>query len=421
VHFVLPQCIDDSKYDVCNTEGYDNSVLAWTTNFFVGTIFALIGLCVSCRCNCCSCCKSERTTTRTVTSGLAFGFLSLTFLIRGVIGRYFPNSGADDGHGQVGYYLLTFVSYTFWTISSVFLLTLVCVAWDTTLFQEYHFGRHAYKIFFGMMVFCFVLMSLACVWNSVALWNAADFSVDDHNQGAAANSLPIWLLSATTVAWNILFCAFLIASVYVWTMLARQKDHNVMVGNLSYSVAAFSIVFLQLVNAVVVLLLTLYNVGIQKKMLYDKTANSVASVVFNFCTLLTGWIIYNFILALFPSVSRNTEKNNKDDHLDRAVVVEVGDSYENDGEGKELEHINCKLVEKHYETTADRSSDGWTIMTKRVLDTLTDLFSFARQGRVSEMAEATDEITISDGTLNELSQTPLEILNPLDETISVEC
>jgi hypothetical protein len=438
-HFALPQCIGDNDGDECGTEGYDNSVLAWTTSFFVGTVFAVLALSLCSRCSCCSCCKSRRVISRPVTSGFAFGFFSLAFLTKGIIGRYFPNSGADDGHGQVGYFLLTFTSYSFWTISSVFLLSLVRVARDTILFQEYYLGRHEYVIFFGLMIFCFVLISLACVWNALALWNVADFSVDDNNQDATAtiNNLPILLLTATTVAWNMLFCAFVISSVYVWTVLARQDNRNIMVEKVSHSVAAFVIVFLQLVNIVVVLLLTLYSVGDFKKVLDDKTANSVASVVFNFCTLLTGWLLYNYILALFPAVSRNEEKlvdtesdmdgdedaiNSipTDDDQGRAVVVEMGESAESDGEDENQE-LNDRNLTKN-ETTFNRISDGWSIVAKRVVDAFTDIFSFAKQESESQsLSTVEDTTTLAARSVGEVSETPLEELTPIDGTTVVEC
>jgi hypothetical protein len=382
---------------------------------------------------------SRRITSRPLTSGLAFGFFSLAFLTRGIIGRYFPNSGADDGHGQVGYYLLFFASYAFWTISSIFLLNLVLIAGDGTIIEEYRCGRHEYRICLGLMVFCFVLMSMACVWNALTLWNASDLSVDDHNQDATANNLPMWLLSATTLTWNILFCAFIIASVYFWTQLARQRDYNVMVGKFSHSVAAFAIVFLQLVNAMVVLLLTLYSVCNYKKMLDDKTATSVASVVFNFCTLVTGWLIYDYILALFPPLSRNTEKMvdtdseddepavdinvvSMDDDLDNATVVLIRESIENDEEDPEQVHSDCVHQEKQYENTSDGIFDEWTIMTKRALDAFTNMFSFTTQVAGSQsMCAEEDGITSADGTVGGASETPSEDLPTSDRNTLAEC
>ncbi|KAG7350547.1 hypothetical protein IV203_009907 [Nitzschia inconspicua] len=411
--FGLPPCLD-SDQEKCNSEGYDNSVLSWSTNFFVGALFVIMSISLGC----CCCCKS---TSWSITSGMAFGFLSMVFLSRGFVGVYFPNSGLDDGHGQVGFYLLTLASYSCWTISSVFFLSLTRVAWDSIQLHVYHVGQSLYKIFFGLMVCCFVIITTSCVWNALALWQASDSSVDEYTQDDTGNFLPIWLLRTSVLLWNIFYCAFVAASTYAWRVLAKQRSCDIKVTGLSSSMAAVCIAFLQMTNAMIILLLHFYTLA-NRTTLNDQTANSIASIIFNLSALLTGYLMFGFLLVLFPNYKNaekalDTDSDTEDEAVhvplgvdDKAGIVEEEQSESNDGDLEE-ELVNSADVEK---LTGDEEEQklGSTCasLTQTVQFAFNDAFAFASFLSPEQPSEKV-EIVVSvsaNATDTMESQTPSE-------------
>ncbi|KAG7360192.1 hypothetical protein IV203_035291 [Nitzschia inconspicua] len=421
--FGLPTCLD-SDPEKCNSEGYDNSVLSWSADFFVGVLFAIMSISLGC----CCCCKS---TSWPKTSGMAFGFLSMVFLSRGFVGVYFPNSGLDDGHGQVGFYLLTLASYSCWTISSVFFLSLTRVAWDSIQFQIYHVGRSLYKIFFGLMVCCFVIITTSCAWNALALWQATDSSVDQYSQDDTGNYLPIRLLRTSVLLWNIFYCAFVAASTYSWRVLAKQRSCDIKVAGLSSSMAAVCIAFLQMTNAIVILLLHFYTLA-NHTTLHDQTANWIASIIFNLCALLTGYLMFGFLLVLFPS-SKNAEKawemdsDTEDEAVDvpsggedKAVDMELEQSETNDGDLEE-ELFNSVDVEK---LTGDekeqKMGSTWATLTQSVQFAFNDAFAFASFESPEQPSGKVKEVASDNATDTMESQIPSEENAPPRTTLE-EC
>jgi hypothetical protein len=283
------------------------------------------------------------------------------------------------------------------------------------------------------MIACFVVISMACGWNALALWNASESSVDDYDQDATASYLPIRLLSTSTLLWNLFYCSFLISSVNVWRVMAGEIGSEVKVGEFSLSIAAFGIVFFQLVNAAMIVLLVLYSIANHLQLLGDKVANSIASVIFNYCMLLTGYLIYRYILAIFP-ISRSDEKVAETDSdtdeepvadavaEDRAVELEEGENQ--DGDHEDQESTRMGETAKPAEEPVDQSSDPWTSMTKNVQETFNGMFAFAQFEVSQPLSEPTTEKVIDTIDIEaenaEDPQIPNEEVSPSDVSL-VEC
>jgi hypothetical protein len=84
IWFLLPQCATEDAE--CGYEGVDNSVLGWSSDFFVAGTIGLLSI------------HLYWNTSKKVIGAIAFTALFLGYLLKGFAARYFGNSGTDgDG------------------------------------------------------------------------------------------------------------------------------------------------------------------------------------------------------------------------------------------------------------------------------------------------------------------------------------
>jgi len=294
IGLTLPECIIDDVESMggqatsgCGTEGYDNSVLSWTTDFFLSSMFGMMALQAYC------------TTSQSRVAGMAFAAMFLSFLLRGMIGRYFGNSGADDGTGQVGFYMFTFVVYLFWTISAYLIASLVQTAWYSVPEGGIQCGLAESRIIFALMTVSFLVIATGSIWSTLALWNAEDHVVDERPTGALVDNIPITLLRSGQLLWHGFYCVFLISTAYVWRAVALHIENPVNVAGLSHTSAAAVMVVSQLVIGCIVLFIALDSVTSDEQW-GAKNANPYATVMFNYSVLVCGFLMEKYILILFP-------------------------------------------------------------------------------------------------------------------------
>jgi hypothetical protein len=392
-YFALPECIaingstESSEAD-CGSEGHDNSILSWTTSFFIGILVTVMAALLFRSPSC-----------RPVTSGLAFSFLGLAFLIQGVIGLSFPNSGIDDGHGQIGYYLLVFLSYSFWTVSTVFLLCLCQVARDSTL-QRLVPCRRSEWVLFGLVVLMFILLSIACMWNSLALWNSSDSVMDEHAQETTANYFPIWLLGVAKLLWHIFYCCFIVVLLYVWKTISDESG----IEGFPCSTVFLIVWICQIGIGTIVVLSVLHHMA-QYHQLEKVFANPTSTAILNFFMLMTTFLLYEFILAVFPFLGTREKINETDSDTDEEanpiplqrdselpLVVDGEGSTESFEEGNQKEVREEELQEITINETAPKeSTEIWVSFARGFQDVA---FSLGFSTRTVDQGDAGDNQSV---------------------------
>jgi len=116
---------------LCQSEGVDNTILNWSSDFFIAIWMFLFAFQLSI-------CPRTTTTTTTTTSGkgkgerststndevldsgiLAQVFMGGAFVLSGIGSLLFPNSGTDDNHGMLGYWITYIMYAVFFTASGL--------------------------------------------------------------------------------------------------------------------------------------------------------------------------------------------------------------------------------------------------------------------------------------------------------------
>jgi hypothetical protein len=104
IEFAVPvDCLDEP----CNSEGLDNSILGWSTDYFIA--FVMFGMSLhlwwfsSLQIHCSA-----------IVSILSMG---VAYVLGGLGHSIFANSGYDDNTGQQGFYIIWAVGFTFMTLS----------------------------------------------------------------------------------------------------------------------------------------------------------------------------------------------------------------------------------------------------------------------------------------------------------------
>ncbi len=107
-HYFHSQCLGNGE---CFSEGVDNTILNWASDFFVALCLFFFASHLS----------FYASNTRDVrTSGiLAQIFMGAAFLSNGVGNLLYPNSGIDDNHGMVGYWFVEILYVVFFTVSAL--------------------------------------------------------------------------------------------------------------------------------------------------------------------------------------------------------------------------------------------------------------------------------------------------------------
>ena len=297
VGFVHPKCIVDGvENPQCGEEGYDNTVLSWTSDFFVGVIFTFFAILLYLK------------TSKRILTSISFLLLSIVFIIQGFIGRYFGNSGLDDGKGQIGFYILMFITYVFWTVSALPIAYLVQTALDKINDDGgLQCGLFETRILFSFMVLSFIIVTTGCIWSSLALWDTTNDVIDDYPKDTNEGNIGIDIFKYGQLLWHGFYCTFLISTAYTWKALA--KCMGVTIGGLPASYALGGIVISQIIIISILIGLALDGGD-------NANSNSFVSIMYNYAMLMTGYFIQSFFMSLFPIVV--VEKDPEDTDNDNA-------------------------------------------------------------------------------------------------------
>jgi hypothetical protein len=284
----LPDCIvqnEETDVQNCGTEGVDNSVLAWSTSYFVATIVGFIALHVWWK-------SSKR-----ILGVVAFGSIALAMVFHGTTARFFGNSGTDDGKGMKGYYVSICGFCIVMTLSAILFAFLGHQTW-----QQFEASRVRCcgRKEMGLFLFLLVASAFIIVFGCVSTLSLGDevlvkTTYDDYPKDPYQVPLSLEVVKIGMKMWNACYSLFLIALAVIWGMAAKM--HPVKIGGLPNSLAAGGIVLLQGSVGIfrAVLLSISGSVHIQ-----ESTVNRVAPAVFNFVILLTAFLMHNWIVSLFP-------------------------------------------------------------------------------------------------------------------------
>ena len=101
----------------CSTEGVQNTVIFWSTDFFVAVVATILAI------------HLNRTTSQGVATGLTFLTVALGYLSNGFNAIFFGNSGTDDGKGMMQYYIMSILTHICWTCSALLFYHWFDMAW----------------------------------------------------------------------------------------------------------------------------------------------------------------------------------------------------------------------------------------------------------------------------------------------------
>ncbi|KAL3916762.1 MAG: hypothetical protein SGILL_005032, partial [Bacillariaceae sp.] len=286
----LPECIvenEETDMEKCGSEGVDNSVLAWSTSYFIANVIAFLGLHV--------CWKS----TQRFTAGVAFGLITLAMVFNGIIANFYGNSGTDDGQGMKGYYILASMFYILMTGAAFLLAFVGHRSWQLIEGPTPKFcGRTEMFLFLILLTLAAVVVVFGCIstltkGNDVIVDNVFDEFPEDQY----AVPLSLEFLNIGAAVWNACFSCFLIALAVVWGFCAREDP--IIVAGMPNSMAAGGIVLIQLVVGIYrAVLLAMENT--EDDDVRDSIAYRAAPVIIHYGIMISAFFAHNLIVSIFP-------------------------------------------------------------------------------------------------------------------------
>jgi hypothetical protein len=116
VEYLAPvECLDEP----CNSEGLDNTILGWSTDYYIAFWFFVLPLHILCGNSTNEATEATKKYNRTVKRNAAAAFISMgiAYILGGLGHSVYTNSGFDDNAGQQGFYITWAVAFTFMTLS----------------------------------------------------------------------------------------------------------------------------------------------------------------------------------------------------------------------------------------------------------------------------------------------------------------
>lgn len=103
VGLLAPECLDEP----CNSEGLDNSILGWATDYWIAAAMFWMGLHLWC-------CTPQNVYFSAIWS---LWCISVSYVLGGIGHSVYTNSGFDDNAGQQEFYITWAIAFTFMTMS----------------------------------------------------------------------------------------------------------------------------------------------------------------------------------------------------------------------------------------------------------------------------------------------------------------
>jgi hypothetical protein len=290
---MVPQC--NNIEEECGNEGVDNTVLGWSTDFFVAVFVAILTI------------HLYLMTSKKNLCSLAFTGLWIGFALKGFTAMYFGNSGIDDSKGMKGYYLITLFQYALWTASVVFLGILVQESWNLLSEAGQVCGLIEYKVAAVLNILSAVAVITGCLWGGLALWNVVPGPFDKYNYEDYDNEwIPSEVLKIGQLIWHGSYSLCLVAAAYVWGALARE--HPAVTGGLQNSVAASGIIVSQIALVGTVIYYAMRDeVGISKGWAITESS-SVSSTLVDYFMMMSIFFAHNLLYYLFQDMDDRTKK-----------------------------------------------------------------------------------------------------------------
>lgn len=279
----------------CGSEGHDNALLSWASDFFVTGVIAFFGV------------QLYLTTSQKKFATVSYASLFVAYMCKGMVSRYFGNSGMDDGKGAAGYFVLTSASYIFWTLSAIFLGFIAQAAWIEIGEGGLQCGRAESRVALIVMVLTTLIIVTGSLWSLVFSVNTV---VDEYSESEfTGSSIPTSMILAGKLLWHAFYCTFLVATAYILRALAKQSA--ILVGGVSNYIPATGIVLSQAV-IVSILLFSALDAVSNEEQWGASDSHTMATVVFNYAMLMTADFVRSFLLALFPrKLSTDSAESNK--------------------------------------------------------------------------------------------------------------
>lgn len=332
VRYIPPRCVvdEDEMADTsaemenpCGTEGVDNSVYAWATDFFLAITFFILAIHLY-----------MTLSVRKNVVASAFVSLSLAFLFHGFAIRFFGNTTAGDGKGMWQFYLLTFFQYILWTASAVLFGFLVQLSWYMLDDEGRKCGIMESRIILVINILSALAVVTGSLWSAGAWSNMVDHVADGYGNDTTQSSVPSEIFKISQLLWQASYCAFLITSSYVWGALAKQEPQRL--GGLLNTNAATGIVLAQVVVACLVVYYTVAGGNGPLGWRVDD-GNSVSTAFYNYAMLMTGFFSHQLFASFFLT---NDLLKKKENDLEAATKNDIGEDTDEVSDDDASEDIN---------------------------------------------------------------------------------
>jgi hypothetical protein len=290
---MVPQC--NNVEEECGNERVDNTVLGWSTDFFVAIVVAILTI------------HLYFMTSKNNLCSLAFNGLWIGFALKGFTAMYFGNSGIDDSKGMRGYYIVTLFQYALWTASVVFLGILVQESWNLLSEGEKVCGLIEYKSAAVLNILSAVAVITGCLWGGLALWNVVPGPFDQYDYEDYDNKwIPSEVLKIGQLLWHGSYSLCLVAAAYVWGALAKKNP--AVAGGLQNSVAASGIIVSQTALVGIVIYYAMRDdVGISKGWAITESS-SVSSTLVDYFMMMSIFFTHNLLYYIFRDTDERANK-----------------------------------------------------------------------------------------------------------------
>jgi hypothetical protein len=271
--------------DKCNAEGVDNTVIFWSTDFFVGISAVVLAF------------HLKRTTMRGLVAESTFLLVGLGYFLKAFAALYFGSSGLDDGKEKEWFYVLTALSHIFWAFSAGLLYTYFVQAWHLLTREEKPCGSWQGLIFLVLVVLSTVAILVATVVNSTVYNGAVE--TRDHYSDEGNNST-VWMrvVAIARTVFSGCYSFFLICGASIFGGVTRKDD--VIVWGLPVSFAAGGIVILQVVAIGVTVFYGLQFLDADGQWEFQDESRAIVHLIFSYAMMMTYFFLHNLVFALLP-------------------------------------------------------------------------------------------------------------------------
>ena len=306
-NFNVPECLDEP----CNSEGVDNYVVNWASDFLVAMTLLSFGL-------------HLHFGRRVVDSEAVLGqvLMGTSYIFFGVAHWIFPNDATGDGRGMRPYWILSWMAYVFVLLSTMHIAFFVTnVSPKAVALRRRWCGKYMIHLLLGLVIACSIAFFVGCIWCAISSEILVNQAIDKYAE-TGEHPECVQLIETSEIAWYCCYALFWIPTALVLRDAAKLCPETIL--GLPTPSAAVDIILVQLTIG------PLYNnwvILVSALLDEDRTKlfqQAHGSVVTHYGVLLTFYLLHNLSSSLSsvqePRAQRTAKvvADSSDDDIEKA-------------------------------------------------------------------------------------------------------